>query len=110
MAAIPMGKARKVENPYIIITDGSWEWRVLKAYSADPDKQYARWFCAVKSPFTYGGWDMGDTYIEDVVRGGGYITHLDESVPESALPKRLRGKTAKSVTPLGNGITFIEVG
>ena len=37
-----MGKTRPVENPY------------------------ARWFCAVKSPNTYGSWEYGDTYAHDV--------------------------------------------
>ena len=37
-----MNKTRPVENPY------------------------ARWFCAVKSPNTYGSWEYGDTYARDV--------------------------------------------
>lgn len=109
MAAIPMGKARKVDDPYLIITDGSWEWRVLKAYSADPNKPYGRWFCAVKSPYTFGGWDMGDTYISEVVAGGGYIVKRDQSVPDSAIPTRLLGRLGKSVTALGNGMRIVEV-
>ena len=62
------GKTRKVESPYAVYTAPGWEWRVLKAYSADDDKQYARWFCAVKSPFTYGSWEYGDTYVTEVRR------------------------------------------
>lgn len=67
-------KSRKVDDPYEIWigygkTEG-WEWRVLKKYQT-PEKEaenpYARWFCAVKSPFTYGSWEYGDTYIKDVV-------------------------------------------
>ena len=66
------GKTRKVDNPYEIwqSADGTWEWRVLKKYQA-PDNEkgnpYARWFCAVKSPMTYGDWEYGDVYVQDVV-------------------------------------------
>jgi len=62
-------KTRDIENPYAIFYAGNWEWRVLKRYqSPDGEKknEYARWLCAVQSPHTYGGWDMGDTYISDI--------------------------------------------
>lgn len=68
------GKARKIDDPYEI-WEGvgqykGWTWKVLKKYQS-PDKEvsnpYARWFCAVSSPFTHGGCDYGDTYISDVV-------------------------------------------
>jgi hypothetical protein len=88
MAKIPMGKARPVSDPYIVVENGGWVWKVLKAYSADPDKPFARWFCAVSSPFTFGGYDMGDTYITDVF---GTVTSRDPEVPDSALPLHLKG-------------------
>ena len=63
------GKSRTVENPYHIIVADGWEWRVLKRYQS-PDAEranpYARWFVAVKSPLTYGSWEMGDTYIREI--------------------------------------------
>lgn len=63
------GKTRSVENPYHIVVAGDWEWRVLKRYQS-PDGEranpYARWYCAVKSPLTYGSWEYGDTYISDI--------------------------------------------
>ncbi len=68
------GKRRELANPYEVwrgtgIFEG-WEWRVLKKYQT-PNKEkenpYARWLCAVRSPSTQGGWDMGDVYIKDVV-------------------------------------------
>jgi hypothetical protein len=60
-------KTRPVENPYEIWQNGQgWEWRVLKKWQVDDNKQYARWYCAVKSPFTYGGWEYGDTYVTDI--------------------------------------------
>lgn len=62
-------KTRKVEEPYEIWQTGAWEWRVLKKWQA-PDKEatnpYARWFCAVKSPMTYGSYDIGDVYVKDI--------------------------------------------
>ena len=60
-------KTRKVESPYEIwkAADG-WQWNVLKKYQADDNKLYARAFCAVKSPFTFGSWEYGDTYIKDI--------------------------------------------
>jgi hypothetical protein len=62
-------KERKVEDPYEIwqTPDGSWEWRVLKKWQADDVNPYARWFCAVKSPFTYGSWEYGDIYVKDII-------------------------------------------
>lgn len=64
------GKTRPEENPYEIWVNGSWEWRVLKKYQS-PDKEntnpFARWFCAVKSPYTYGGYELGDVYVSEIV-------------------------------------------
>jgi len=103
--AIPMGKTRSVDDPWLTITNGDWVYKVLQAHVSDPDKPYASWFCAVSSPYTFGGYDMGDTYVRDVA---GYITQRDPSVPDSALPRHLRGQDAKSVTRVG-GITIVEV-
>lgn len=66
--ANPFAKTRKIDDPYEVWTsrDGSWEWRVLKKWQVDDNKPYARWFCAVKSPHTYGGYDMGDVYVADI--------------------------------------------
>ena len=65
------GKRRDVNDPYEVwkSPDGTWEWRVLKK-NQSPDKEvgnpYASWYCAVKSPFTFGSWEYGDTYVTDV--------------------------------------------
>ena len=66
-----MNKTRPVGNPYEIwkSLDGSWEWRVLKKWqkpSKEKQNPYARWFCAVQSPMTYGSLDYCDTYVRDV--------------------------------------------
>lgn len=80
----PMGKARDKDHPYIVTEDPrlpGWEWRVLKSYQQDGGKPYARALCAVASPFTFGGLDMGDTYTTEV---GGYVTYYDPEVFGSA--------------------------
>lgn len=67
MAKNLCGKARKPDNPYEVwkSADGTWTWKVLKKYSADDDKPYARWFCFVTSPFVPDG-EYGDTYVADI--------------------------------------------
>ncbi|MBU2177419.1 MAG: hypothetical protein KJ556_20195 [Gammaproteobacteria bacterium] len=68
------GKTRPLDKPYKIFSSQlrpytDWEWRVLKAYQ-NPEQEarnpYARWFCAVRSPMTFGSWDYGDTYVADI--------------------------------------------
>ena len=69
----PFGKTRKIDDPYAVYRWHGWEWRVLKTYQRpdkEEDNQYARWFCAVKSPFTFDSFDMGDTYVSDVLNSG----------------------------------------
>jgi len=66
-----MNKTRPVENPYEIwrSPDGTWEWRVLKKWqkpSKEKNNPFSRWFCAVRSPNTYGSWEYGDTYAREV--------------------------------------------
>ena len=66
------GKTRPIDDPYEIWVNeaAEWEWRVLKKYQS-PEKEaenpYARWFCAVKSPMTWGGYDLGDVYVRDIL-------------------------------------------
>jgi hypothetical protein len=71
------GKMTKPENAYEVWeNDSGWTWYVLKKYQS-PDKEktnrFARWMCAVSSPFTFGGMDYGDTYINDILRNGGRL-------------------------------------
>ena len=46
---------------------------VLKKYQ-NPEREaenpHARWFCAVKSNFTYGEFEYGDTYVADIKANG----------------------------------------
>ena len=67
----PCGKTVSVDEPYEIYKDerSGFEWRVLKKYQMphkEAENKFARWFCAVKSPMTYGSWEMGDVYARDV--------------------------------------------
>ena len=66
------GKTRGVNDPYEIYIYPGWEWRVLK-HNVNPDREktdrYASCFCAVKGPGTFDGYDMGDTYISDILTG-----------------------------------------
>lgn len=92
MAKLNMGKSRPADKPYLITTDPrlpGWEWRVVKAYTSDPDSRYARWLCVVSSPNTFGGADMGDTYVSEV---GPVIMFRDPVVADEDLPTRMRGQ------------------
>jgi len=73
------GKTVKINEPYEIWRDeiAGWEWRVLKKYQADDNKMHARWLCAVKSPYTFGSYEMGDTYVTSVKDSGGKKVDLD---------------------------------
>ena len=49
---------------------GDFEWRVLKTYQRkdkEDANQYARWFTACKSPYTYDSWEYGDAYINEIM-------------------------------------------
>ena len=61
-------KLRTINDPYEIWStiDGNWEWHVLKKWQADDNKEFARWFCAVKSPFTFNSFDYGDVYVSEI--------------------------------------------
>lgn len=86
MAAIVMGKTRTADKPYLVVEGGGFKYKVLRAYSADPNKSGARWFLATSSPYTYGSDELGDGYTADVT---GTITYRDPEVPDSALPRHL---------------------
>lgn len=69
-------KTRDIENPYATYRVDNpdngmyFEWRVLKAWQtreSEKKKPYGRWFCAVKSPMTYGSWEMGDVYANEIL-------------------------------------------
>tara|TARA_Y100000593_G_scaffold29491_1_gene58561 strand:+ start:477 stop:779 length:303 start_codon:yes stop_codon:yes gene_type:complete len=87
-------KSRSKDTPYAIYQDAltGWEWRVLKAWSSvegENKDPYARWFVAASSPFTHGGYDMGDTYVRDVTDNGMLIAATDEWI--EAYPSHAKG-------------------
>ena len=64
-------KTVSVDEPYeTYVNDMSgFEWRVLKKYQNQKNEAknpYARWYCAVKSPYTYDSWEYGDVYVSEV--------------------------------------------
>lgn len=63
-------KRMTIESPHATFVKGDFEWRVLKvnAPKKGPGGKYATWYVAVKSLYTMGSWEHGDTYIEDVLR------------------------------------------
>lgn len=76
-------KTVEMENPHATFTNlmAGWTWKVLKVYcSAKSDKkdEYARWFIAARSPHTFGSYEMGDTYIKDILDYGQLESATDE--------------------------------
>ena len=67
-------KTRKIDSPYEIWKGpANFEWRVLRKYQTPENEAknpYARWFCAVKSNFTYDSWEMGDVYVSEIKEYG----------------------------------------
>ena len=67
-------KTRKIEDPYETWKGpAGFEWRVLKKYQNEENEaknNYARWFCAVKSNFTYGEFELGDVYVSEIKENG----------------------------------------
>lgn len=64
-------KTRDVNDPYAVYIAGDWEFRVLKHYQNEENETnnpYARVFTAVKSPMTWGGYDLGDSYLKDITQ------------------------------------------
>ena len=68
------GKTRETADPYEVWTGANgFEWRVLKKYQNEENEAknaHARWFCAVKSNFTYGDFELGDVYVSEIKRYG----------------------------------------
>lgn len=89
-------KERKVDNPYEIWQNAfmpGWEWRVLKKWQANDSKPFARYFCAVKSPMTYGEWEYGDTYVSDIKIGGAFkLSQIDMNALLKAEKETSRNK------------------
>lgn len=63
------GKTVTIDQAYETWKANFWTWKVLKKYQT-PEKEaanpYARWFCAVMSPFTHGQYELGDVYVNEI--------------------------------------------
>lgn len=71
MTSNPCGRTRPVDNPYeTYVNSQGWEWRVLKKYHLNDLQPNARWYVAVKSPFTYDEWEYGDEYAANIMEMG----------------------------------------
>jgi hypothetical protein len=82
----PCGRARKQDNPYEVWEADGWKWKVLKKYQTpvkERENGYARWLCAVSSPYTQGGVDIGDVYVKDIV-GSAICTFRDTPLATAA--------------------------
>ena len=71
-----MGKTRKLDNAYATFKGmgifGDTEVRLLKSYQVPNTEQrniYSRWLVAVKTDATYGTFEMGDSYVDEAVKG-----------------------------------------
>ena len=67
-------KTRSLDDPYEVWTGlAGFEWRVLKKYQNSENEAknpYARWYCAVKSDYTYGEFEYGDVYVSEIHENG----------------------------------------
>lgn len=78
---VSLRKFAGFENAHATFKAGEdWEWRVLKVNqpSKSPLDLYSTWMVAAKSQFTFGSFEMGDTYAHEVLRFG----RLTDSTPE----------------------------
>jgi hypothetical protein len=78
----PCAKTVSVDNPYEVwqTRDGRWTWKVLKKYQSPTNEKknkLARWFVAVRSPYTYNSWEMGDEYVLNITEMGSYKRAID---------------------------------
>tara|TARA_R100001198_G_C5151815_1_gene160930 strand:- start:341 stop:661 length:321 start_codon:yes stop_codon:yes gene_type:complete len=83
MSKNKFGKTVKVDSPYAIYKNDrtNFEHRVLKTYQSkdkESKNEYARWYVASRSPYTYGSWEYGDIYVKDVISYHELIASTDE--------------------------------
>lgn len=77
----PFGKGRKTDNPYAVYKFRDFTWHVLKTYQhpdKEKDNEYARWLVAAKSNMTYGSFEMGDAYVNEILQFGKLVEATDE--------------------------------
>jgi hypothetical protein len=97
-------KTAPLDSPQAVFASQGWTWKVLKSWQNDDNKPYARWFVAVRSPMTYGSFDMGDTYVRDIVLNA-HLIEVDgrePTVEELDEVDQLRHKLAAQKDPLAD--------
>jgi len=65
-----LNKSRPIDDPYATFKREGWTWNVLRAYKSslsETKDPYARWFVGVMSPFTHGSYELGDSYIKEIL-------------------------------------------
>jgi hypothetical protein len=84
-----LSKARDKSNPWAVFRGqshfGQTTVKLLKTYQKPVKEilnEHARWQVAVKSDYTFGGYDIGDSYLRDVVRGL-RLTHATDEFKEN---------------------------
>lgn len=100
-----LSELKDVETPYaVFVGPQNLEQRVLQAYEPpeDEDKnpRHAAWFIAGRSDGTFGRWEYGDTYRENILD----TMHLKYASPEFIeayrnYPFILDGIEDRDVTP-----------
>ena len=70
MEKLSRKKTRIISDPYEIWEakgiDGLWEWRILKFYS-EKSIPGQRVLVAVKSPYTFRDYEIGDSYYQEII-------------------------------------------
>ncbi len=79
----PFGKTRPESEPYAVYGNSQgFIWKVLKTYKKPENEkkdQYARWFVSATSPLMHdGGYEFGDTYVEDILFHGYLIDATED--------------------------------
>ena len=81
-----MRKTTDKISPHATFVLGNWKWLVLKVNqpSRNPfnDTAYATWFVAVKSPHTFGSYEMGDNYSAEILHAGAELVHQSTEFEE----------------------------
>lgn len=64
-------KSRDIEEPYAVLTGrafgGEAEYRILKKNTKYLQEEYASVLVAASTPATFGTFDIGDTYVADII-------------------------------------------
>ena len=95
----PFAKTRPTNSPYAIYRAGDMVWHVIKTYkqpSSEAKDPYARWFVWAKSPMTYGDFEGGDTYRQEVMRYGTLVAA--DALWQAAYNTRLLPTTEEYLT------------